>query len=440
MKILFILDFIPYPLNSGGNQAVYNMIDAVRIRHDVSICCYLDSKGAVEGCKKLQRIWTDVKFYTEISSALHPAQETALMIDDVPNTFACRCFKYLRDSMARKIARRRHKMLMKVDQKVDFVRENSILNFRGSSFSPKYHQLVWDVSRSGFDLIQTEFFSSLFLVHLLPENVKKVYVQHEINYIRRENELSLFEERTPTDYLALQDAKYREVAALSRYNYVIALTEVDKQIMLRDAPGLNIYVSPAVVSLGDKVVPAGRTSIRRTELAFVGSGSHFPNADGILWFAKEVMPVLKRKGYDLKVNVLGKWGKQIQALLKGTDSNIVFTGYIEDISGFLNDRISIVPIRIGSGMRMKILDSIVAGSPIVTTEKGCEGLPFVDNEDYMIADSPEKFADAIIELLNDPDKQRILAENIQGKLDKQFDFEAMKSLRLSFYDKLSQNE
>ena len=143
---------------------------------------------------------------------------------------------------------------------------------------------------------------------------------------------------------------------------------------------------------------------------------------------------------DLKVNVLGKWGKQIQALLKGTDSNIVFTGYIEDISGFLNNRISIVPIRIGSGMRMKILDSIVAGSPIVTTEKGCEGLPFVDNEDYMIADSPEKFADAIIELLNDPDKQRILAENIQGKLDKQFDFEAMKSLRLSFYDKLSQDE
>ena len=58
----------------------------------------------------------------------------------------------------------------------------------------------------------------------------------------------------------------------------------------------------------------------------------------------------------------------------------------------------------------------------------------------MIADSPEKFADAIIELLNNPDKQRILAENVQGKLDKQFDFEAMKSLRLSFYDKLSQDE
>ena len=437
MKILFILDYIPYPLHSGGNQAVYNMIDAVRKVHDVSICSYLYSNAVVDSCEKLQSIWPDVKFHTVKAPSLTPVK----VVDEIPNTFACRLLKYLRDSMSRKLERR--KIIRSINNKeseVDFVRENSILNSLGESFSPEYHEMVWKVSRSGFDLIQTEFFGSLFLVYLLPENVRKVYVQHEINYIRRENELSLFKKKTPTDFLALQLAKERELSALQKYDDVIALTEVDKKIMLKDRSDLNIYVSPAVVSLGGKFLNADITPATRCELAFVGSGDHFPNADGMYWFCEEVMPILRKKGYDIKINVLGKWGKGIRMVLNKIDKNVVFTGYIEDLPGFLNSRISVVPIRIGSGMRMKILDSIVAASPIVTTSKGCEGLPFKDNEDYRIADTPEAFADAIIELLNNSAKQKMLAESIQTKLVDYFDFESLKSLRLDFYNSLSQNE
>ena len=84
-------------------------------------------------------------------------------------------------------------------------------------------------------------------------------------------------------------------------------------------------------------------------------------------------------------------------------------------------------------MRMKILDSIVAASPIVTTAKGCEGLPFKDAEDYLIADEPEDFAKAVAVLLKDETLQERMALRIQENMRSTFDFESLKQRRIDFY-------
>lgn len=441
MKILFILDYIPYPLNSGGNQAVFNMINSLRELHEISLCTFLRNESEIRGAEGLRSIWPDVEIYTaknEVKKEEHNSSQI-----EIPNTFACRFFASVRDSMNRKIERRQIKVaksnvntpdLQNYFSENDFVKENSILSYLGDRFTPEYYELVWNVSRKGFDVVQVEFFSSLSLVYLLPDDVIKVYVQHEIGFVRRENELSLFKKQTPEDVLDFQRIKSMELSALSKFDYVIALTEIDKKIMLDENPNLNIYVSPAVVSLPSKILKSDKSIAKKKELVFVGSGSHFPNADGVVWFLSEVMPILKRKGYDIKVNILGVWGDSIRNIVQVAFPNAFFTGFVDDLFTFLNKRITIVPIRIGSGMRMKILDSIVASSPIVTTSKGCEGLPFADKEDYTIADSPEEFADSVIELIDDLDKQETYVKNIQKKMIDFFDFEALKEKRIEFYN------
>ena len=435
MKILFILTYVPYPLNSGGNQATFNMIDNLRGSNDISILCYLRYGSEIRAYEELKTVWPDVTFYSCSSKELTgPAASYELTM---PNTLSCRIFNYVQNSMERKIKRRMYRQqtraIISRQQQDDYLKENSTLFHLRTDYPPEFQNLVWEVSRKGFDVVQVEFYESMSLVYLLPDDVKKVFVHHEIRYVRHENELSLFHHVSPYELGRFRYLKDMETMTLARYDHIIVLTEVDKEILLNDNPNLNVYVSPAVVAMPDNYMHFKRKEGELKRLVFVGSGDHFPNADGVLWFCEAVMPQLKAMGMDVSLDIVGVWRSKIRKKIQAVCSKANFTGFVDDLPTFLNDKVSIVPIRIGSGMRMKILDSIVAASPIVTTAKGCEGLPFKDGEDYLIADEPEDFAKAVAELLNDENLQNRLAVSIQENMRSTFDFDNLKQRRIDFY-------
>lgn len=414
MKILFILPYVPYPLNSGGNQATFNMIDKIRNEHDVSILFYINNVENANALKQLHEVWKDVTFfpYVELQQEAEP---TAVL-----TTLSFRICNYLRKSFTRKVNRKLRKFYAqsKAEESDDFVRKNSCLYQNYPTFSEGYKQYVYEISRKGFDTVQVEFYESLPLVYLLPAEVTKIYVQHEIRYIRSKNELDLFKQQTPEDLYRWNLLKDMELMALSHYDYIVALTEIDKTLMLASQKDLNIYVSPAVIKLPDTKYSFDHVG---QELVFVGSGEHFPNVDGMMWFCKEVLPLIKKK-CNIKVNIVGKWKEELQKKMLKNEPSLYFTGYIEDLNKFMNGKISIVPIRIGSGMRIKLLDSVWAASPIVTTSKGCEGLPFVDGKNCLIANSAQDFANAIMRMLgNKDDMQKKLTESsaktISGIID-----------------------
>lgn len=414
MKILFILPYVPYPLNSGGNQATFNMIDKIRDEHNVSILFYINNVENANALEQLREVWKDVTFfpYVELQQAAEPTA--------VPDTLSFRICNYLRKSFTRKVNRKLRKFYAQsqTEESCDFLRKNSCLYQNYPTLSEGYKQHVYEVSRKGFDAVQVEFYESLSLVYLLPVEVTKIYVQHEIRYIRSKNELDLFKHQTPEDFYRWHLLKDMELMALSHYDYIVALTEIDKTLMLASQKDLNIYVSPAVIKLPDTKYSFDHVG---QELVFVGSGEHFPNADGMMWFCKEVLSLIKKK-CNIKINIVGKWEKRLQEEMLKIEPSLYFTGYIEDLNEFMNGKISIVPIRIGSGMRIKLLDSVWAASPIVTTSKGCEGLPFVDGKNCLIADSAQDFANAIMRMLENKDNmQKKLtessAETISGIID-----------------------
>ena len=114
-------------------------------------------------------------------------------------------------------------------------------------------------------------------------------------------------------------------------------------------------------------------------------------------------------------------------------------GVVEDLHTFLNGKITIVPIRIGSGMRMKILDAVWSSSPFITTSKGVEGQDFTNGIDCIIADSPQEFGKAMVMLSSDTVLQKSLSENAVIKVKKYYNPEAMMKIRADFYDKFTAN-
>ena len=438
MKLLYITPYVPYPLNSGGNQAFFTLTNLVRQKHEVSILLFAHTNKEEEHIAKLKELWPNVTFYVYKGDRQQIAEEEVkqnVLINAMPWTdrTACRFFSYLQSSMKRKIKRRMQKAASKsvVAFDVDFVRHHSTLFMGTEDLVPGFCSYVKEVAAKGFDAIQVEFYDYLPLVFFFPQNVRKVFIHHELRFVRNSNEMGLYQELTPSDILLFEKEKAQELFYLWCYDAVVTLTKIDKDILSEYIPEKKLFVSPAItqtVALEHKTFRPAR------ELVFVGSGAHFPNADAMVWFCKEVYPILKTKLPEpLRVNVVGQWDSGLKSNLKEACPDVFFPGFVDDLQAFLNGKISIVPIRIGSGMRMKILDSVFAATPIITTSKGCEGLPMVDGENCLIADDADAFADAICRMVDDTKLQEQLAVAAQHSKTNMLNERELLELRLAVY-------
>ena len=197
-KILFISPFIPYPLNSGGNQAVFSMIDYLRKIHSVSI---LIRAGHQKDIDALKRVWPDVGFF--IYSKKEGKRKSWLPL----RAHVLHC---LSSSFTRKYNRIFFKYWPSRPNVDKMLRIRTLINLRPSELDPGYCEFVHNVAESGFDIIQTEFRELLDMCYFLPENAVKVYVQHEIDYIRRGNELAMLQSPTLMDIARYQQAKDKE--------------------------------------------------------------------------------------------------------------------------------------------------------------------------------------------------------------------------------------
>ncbi len=161
---------------------------------------------------------------------------------------------------------------------------------------------------------------------------------------------------------------------------------------------------------------------KREGLLFVGGFAHPPNADGVLWFAREIFPLIRKKLPDVKFYVVGsKVTEEIKALEK-PDNGIVIKGFVseEELERlYAGCRMVVVPLRYGAGVKGKVVEAIYNGAPIITTAVGAEGIPAAESV-MEIADDPAVFAEKAAALY--PDKERLLgmAKKTQEHIRKHF--------------------
>jgi glycosyltransferase involved in cell wall biosynthesis len=143
------------------------------------------------------------------------------------------------------------------------------------------------------------------------------------------------------------------------------------------------------------------------DLAFVGAMDWRPNIDGVQWFVRKVLPLVRRVRPECTLTIVGRTPPPAIAALAREDARIRVTGTVADIRPHLwKSAVSIVPLRIGGGTRLKIYESMAGRVPVVSTSVGAEGLEIHPMEDIRIADSPADFAAACLELLSDPPLRR----------------------------------
>lgn len=409
-KILFIIPYIPYPIDSGGDQAFFNMVEYIRQYMSVSILLSYRNQRDKDNIEALKKIWTNVEFFMFNEKAANYPSSYLKILNKIKN------------SATRKI--RRKIRLVKGIQSTLYDSYKQLL-------SQSYLEYVAKISRKGFDFIQVEFFELISLGYILPRDTQTIFVHHEIRYIRNANEMALFPNKTEYDEMLFLMGKEFERSALRQFKHIIALTDTDRDILKKFIDSENVYSSPAVIPLNRKE-HIHFQPVTTNRLTFLGGGDHYPNKDAVKWFVTEIVPILHKKNFHFTLDIIGNWGDNDSKIFHGV-KEINRSGYIEELHTFINGSIAIVPIRIGSGMRIKILDSIMSQVPVVTTTKGVEGISLTNGSECIIADSPEEFADSIIRLCQDIKLQQQLVQQATIKMDDLYRLEKMLEKRMNIY-------
>jgi polysaccharide biosynthesis protein PslH len=204
---------------------------------------------------------------------------------------------------------------------------------------------------------------------------------------------------------------------LRNFRACTVVSEAEKQLMQAVAPDYaNIAVIPNCINLAD--YQASEKQIRPNSLIFTGSFRYFANYDAMVWFVEGIFPRIKAKISDAQLTITGDHANQ--PLPPAVD--VTLTGFVDDIRSLIaSSWTSIVPLRIGGGTRLKILEAMALGTPVITTSKGAEGLAAVDGEHLMIADSPDEFARKTILLLEDDQLRQQLAFNAYQFVKRDYD-------------------
>jgi glycosyltransferase involved in cell wall biosynthesis len=235
----------------------------------------------------------------------------------------------------------------------------------------------------------------------------------DVHFIRFAREAEL----TGDPATAREAEEYRETETrLARASDLVwCNSDADQEVMRREARGVPSVVIPTIHTAHE----SGLSFEEREHLLFVGNFFHRPNVDGVRFFVKEVLPLVRERLPRVELQVVGD--NAPPEFAEHEREGVRVLGYVPDIEPlFARARVFVAPVRFGAGVKGKIGEALAHGLPLVTTNVGAEGMSLRDGEEALIADSPEEFAAAVVRLYEDAALWRRVSDNSRAHVGRHF--------------------
>ena len=281
------------------------------------------------------------------------------------------------------------------------------------------------------ELIATEHYDSIVCDFLasapnLADLSQSVLFQHNVETTIWQRHVEQADSALKRIFFRMQASKMEayERKICRAVKHVIAVSEIDAARM-RSAFEIETVSSVRTGTDVEYFAPPDNPA-HRSDLVFCGSMDWLPNVDAVQYFLSEILPLIRKRIPDATFTVAGR--SPDPKLVKAVEGleGVVLTGRVDDMRPYLwGSKVSIVPIRIGGGTRLKIYECMAAGVPVVSTTIGAEGLRYAGGKDILIADEPEKFADACIRLLSDAPFRRSVAAEALDRAQRELSWAAV---------------
>ena len=239
-------------------------------------------------------------------------------------------------------------------------------------------------------------------------SAKVVYYPHDLHYLREQRRYEI--ERDPVILVTAATVRTKELAIFGAVNRVLSPSREEARIIRQDAPGTDVVTLPPYLYPSTHPPVKSAEDFRgRTEIMFVGGFPHLPNVDSAIWLATEIMPLVWKEEPTARLLLIGYAPPRQVLALAGP--RIEVTGAVPDLAPYFERaRLSVAPLRYGAGVKGKVVAALDAGTPVVTTPIGAEGIDLVDGVSALIAQTAEGLAQHIIQLFRDPARCSALAK------------------------------
>jgi polysaccharide biosynthesis protein PslH len=387
MNILVASIQLPWPLESGGKLALYASFACLGNDHHFTLVCPVFTEKEVRDAIEFQAHCPEMRV-----RAIYCGPEKSP--DQSKDDLLIRAVRW---------AGRRYRQWRQGTRQVVAEEKGPPLPSYPFALMPKaFIDALASEIVPGIDLIQAEFAEMLSLGAWLPPDVPKIFIHHQLHFVYAERFAAARKLSGYSEYLqkvmSAQEATY-----LRRFDAVVVFSNEDKQALAGWLEDERVYVSPFPISGGSN----RGDELFENRFSFVGSEAHFPNQDALEWLLGEVWPEIAKQVPSATLRVIGPWGETSRA--RYGKPGVEFTGYVDDLGDAIRGSVMLVPLRIGSGIRVKLLDAMSHGVPAVSTSIGCEGIPARDGLDILIRDDTLEFAAAAVELLSSSKLRRQLA-------------------------------
>jgi len=259
-----------------------------------------------------------------------------------------------------------------------------------------------------------------------PDLSKAVLFQHNVESVIWDRSAEQASNVLAKKYLRLQAER---MAAFERQvchavKHVIAVSKQDADVMMERFALRRVTAIPTGVDVAF-FTPKGEPE-PATDLVFVGSMDWLPNIDAMRFFVNDVLPLIRRSRPECTLSIVGRTpGPEVLAFAQ-RDPRIKVTGTVADVRPFLWDaRLSIVPLRIGGGTRLKIYESMAARTPVLSTTVGAEGLSVTAPAQIYLADTAADFAQKCVMLLENAHERKRLASDAWDLVSRRYSWETV---------------
>jgi len=376
MTILFLSQIVPYPPHGGVLQRGYNLLRELGRTARIHLLAFVHPdvlpthEAREESRQRLQEFCATVEYFElwpKTSRVNHAAALGAALCSSEPF---------------------------------------SVVAHRSAAFR---QAVAAHVQSSGVDVIHVD---TIALAPFVPVHCAQptLLTHHNIESKLMARRASVEPRSAAKWFLKREAAKLRayEAAVSPTFDVNVVMSTQDEAALLAMAPGSRTAVVPNGVDI--EYFTADR-SHETPALIYTGGMNMFANRDAVMFFLKEIWPLITRDQPDVRFYAVGQDPPRELQALAAADSRITVTGFVDDIRPFVRKAaVYVVPLRVGGGTRLKVLDAMASGKAMVSTSIGCEGIDVRDGEHLVVADAPDAFARATRELLQSPQRRADLGD------------------------------
>ncbi len=383
MKILFLTETIPYPLDSGGRIKTYHTLRSLAGEHEIHGHAFIRAEEERRHAPELERYCASLTLHLRPRSLGREARALARSLSTrVPFTVA-RHFD-------REVLKELKAAVAAIEFDAAYYDHLSMLEYARRLALPAIH----DAHNVEFELVRRH-------AATLGRSPLRPFIEREWRLL-----------------------KSYERARYGACDLVFAVSARDASA-IRDLAGPSVDVRVLPISIDARgTTPVGPLPAR-PGLLYVG-GLHWPpNADAVAYFVREIWPLVRRDTPGATLTVVGRDDAPIAEALRNT-AGVHVTGHVDTIEPyFAQARALVVPLRSGGGMRVKILDTLARGLPVISTSIGCEGIDAVPGVHLLVADGPEAFAGQVRRIFQDDELAMALARAGRDLVLERYDSEVV---------------